>query len=473
MDDRTTWRAGHAEHREALGPLVRALVLGESHEALEILREKAGRRRIARGRLATGAGCFLKHYPPGQSHHRVRDALKQWIDLTPAAREFAALRRLHAAGIGVPEPLAYYRFPNGERVLVTRLLEGEPLRRAIDRPPTERRHLLEAVGRLVARLHAAGFVHRDLHRGNVWVTPDGPVLLDCPAVLPLRLRWLRRQDLGKLDASLARWLSLADRVRLRAAALAVVRPFSPDARRKIRALGDASDERRRTHLRSRTRRALRPGRLYARLLSAAGRGMRLRTVDEAILRTAIDGREDAGASLGVMRFPGRALPTWGPGSSPARRMWLAGQGLRARGIGAPPVLAFVEERRLGRVARSAVVLEARDTANPAALGGPAPWLGAIVTLGAALRASGVAHERLSEAALCCAGEGELGLTELDAVRFPRRLGARERERIDEFVARQIEASGASAFEQEKAIARYAARTVFLPGGRTRITRPRS
>jgi len=96
-----------------------------------------------------------------------------------------------------------------------------------------------------------------------------------------------------------------------------------------------------------------------------------------------------------------------------------------------------------------------------------------VALGAALRASGVAHGRLSEAALCCVGEGELGLTELDAVRFPRRLGARERERIDEFVVRQIGASGASAFEQEKAIARYEARTVFLPGGRTRITRSRS
>jgi len=469
--DRAAWRAGSAEHRAALEPLVRALVRNEPHPELDVLREKAGRRRLARGRLPSGEACFLKHYPSGRGRHALRDTLKRVLDLTPAAREFWALRRLHAAGVEVPEPLAYYRLRSGERVLVTRLLEGEPLGRALGRCAPEQRTLIESVGRLVARLHAAGFVHRDLHRGNVWVTPGGPVLLDCPAVLPLRLRWLRRQDLGKLDASLAASLSLADRVRLRAAALGTSRPFTPEVRREIRALGEVSDERRRTHLHSRTRRSLFPGRLYARFRTSRGSGMRLRAADEAILRQALEGGGTEPGPLRVLRFERDAASRWRP--SPARRIWVAGQGLRARGIGVPAVLAFVEQRRWGRVVRSAVVLEALPTASPTALGGPAGWLREAVELGTAMRRDRVAHERLGEATLCRGAAGGLALVDLDGVRFPRRLSARDEERIDDFVIRLVAASDASPAEQEDAIARYRLRTRFLPGAPARIKRPRS
>ena len=77
----------------------------------------------------------------------------------------------------------------------------------------------------VTRIHEAGFVHGDLHSGNVLWTEAGPVLLDLQHARRSRSRRARNRDLGDLDYSLWRHASLADRMRLRAAALGVTPPF--------------------------------------------------------------------------------------------------------------------------------------------------------------------------------------------------------------------------------------------------------
>jgi hypothetical protein len=272
--------------------------------------------------------------------------------------------------------------------------------------------------------------------------------------------------------SLADSLSLADRLRLRAAALGARRPFAPAARAELRAVGRASDARRRTYLRSRTRRCLRPGRLYAALRAAGARGMRLRECDEARVRRALS-TPQAGGDLHVLCFeagtPDRQ--TWR--GSPARRAWLAGHGLRARGIGAARPCAFAEWRRHGRLQRSAVVLEPTRPATPADLGGISNWLCAVVELGSALRRDGVEHAALARAELRLDARDALTLDGLEAIRFRRRLSPRECARIDDRVASWLAASEAPAAERESALARYAARTRFLPGPPARVRPERS
>jgi tRNA A-37 threonylcarbamoyl transferase component Bud32 len=435
------WLARGADG-EALAEAVRTLLSGGA--GVEVVREKPGRRRLARATLASGERCFLKQIAADR-----RDAWRRPLGLTPAQRELRMLRRLAQAGVRVPEALAHFTGADGAQVLVTRFLDGEPLADALRRPPRERRALIARVGELVASLHAAGVAHRDLHRENVWVTRAGPVLLDLQQAVALSARALRLRDLGELDASLAPLLSKADRIRLRAAATGLARPYGARARRELRAVGRAARARRRAHVESRTRRCLREGRLYARVSGASGRGMRLRTCAEQAVDAALGGPPRSGAEGRVLRYE-TAWP-WG---SPARDAWVAGHGLRARGIGAPLPLAFAERRRgLGVV--SQVWLEAFRDAHPE---DPVRWLAEVVDAGTALRREGVALG--SDAPWCRDARSALGPADLARVRFRRRLRAAEIRRIDDRVAELIAAAPTSEAEREAARRRYAARRRF-------------
>jgi tRNA A-37 threonylcarbamoyl transferase component Bud32 len=435
------WHGGNPRYSTALEPLVRSL-LGKG-DGVELLREKPGRRRLARAVLPSGEPCFLKHFV-GE-----RGSWKRRLGLTPAAREFRALRRLSGAGVPVPEVLAYFEADPGGEIVVTRFLEGEPLGAALGRPREARWQLLRQVGALVAGMHAAGVIHRDLHGENIWVTSSGPVLIDLQQALPLGTRSLRLRDLGELDSSTSPLLSLADRVRLRAACLGLSRPFQAQAREALRAVGRASRRRRRAHVESRTRRSLREGRLYVRFHCAQGRGMRLRSQAEDDLCRALETSPD------VPRFH---TPAWRPGS-PARDAWLAGHGLRARGIGAPLPLAFVERRALPGGVSSALVMEPcqalRWEARPE---DPEAWLDEVLDLGVALRRHHVAIA--GEAGLLRDGRGALGPDRLEQVRFRARLDPSQAQRIDALVDRAIAASGAAETERAAALRRYARRLAF-------------
>ena len=88
-------------------------------------------------------------------------------------REGSVLRKLKAAGVRVPEPLAYT--DEGEDVLVTAFLSDlTPLPEA-DRVPAG---LVEDVAMLLAVAHAAGLRHDDLHAGNLGLSDGLPVLVD-------------------------------------------------------------------------------------------------------------------------------------------------------------------------------------------------------------------------------------------------------------------------------------------------------
>lgn len=420
MRDRVRWLAGDPHHRSALEGAVRALAAGAPE--VEVLAEKPGRRRLARAELASGERVFLKHYPPYPPPTRgwLRAWCKRRLGFGPDSREWRMLVRLRRAGIRVPEPLAHVALPDGGRVVATRFVPGRPLAEALRCPARERRALLDAVGRLVGSAHAAGVVHRDLHIGNLFVGEDGPLLLDLQAALPSRSTRARVRDLGELDASLASRASRSDRVRVATAALDVTRPFDAPAREAIRSVARASRARARAHWRSRTQRALRPGRQYARVALREGRGMRLREVPEARVLALLSG-EVRDAGIAVQRFRahglGAVLAQWLRGS-PARLAWCAGQGLRARGIASERPLAYVESRRFGVPIRSVLVLECLPALDAGMVrADPARFLDALADLIAAMHERDVRHTALDRSALRRAPDGALALGQLTAVRF--------------------------------------------------------
>ncbi len=133
------------------------------------------------------------------------------LKVNPASREIYSAQYLRQAGVETPEPLAassarteWYATVAVEDALPgdqwhsQKLAAGDAGQQAIDRATT-------AMAELVARMHAAGVIHRDLHCGNILVTgqEDAPRL-----VLTDLHRLKRRMRLSRLarTANLAQLL---------------------------------------------------------------------------------------------------------------------------------------------------------------------------------------------------------------------------------------------------------------------------
>lgn len=488
------WRAGEEKLQRAL----ENILLAEDPEAAgyELTGERAGRRRLGRIRLPGGESLFLKHSFCAGHRHRWRERAKNALGLSTAEREAEALSRLARAGVAVPAPRALALLPGGDRLLATEHLAGRSLREALSGDVAERRALLAAVGDLVRRLHASGHVHRDLHGGNILVTPDGPVLLDLAAARRTRRRAARRRDVGALEHSLAELLSTADRVRLRAAAAGLHRPFDAAARRELRALSRASAARARRRAASRTRRALAPGRRFARLRFGNCRGLQLRALERSAVLAALaaDGAGDDSSAWTVMKSDGRSRVTAGPTAagrmvvklypggglarrladacrgSPARRAWLGGHGLQARGIAAATPYAYVEHRRFGLLVASAAVFEDLQELAPAdrcapPLASAEEVVDALAKLATKLHQSGVIHGDLKASHVYLRRGGprlEARLIDLEGVRFPARL--RDAQRLRALA--ELNASLPDRFDDAlrcRAFARYAAALPFRRG----------
>jgi tRNA A-37 threonylcarbamoyl transferase component Bud32 len=101
--------------------------------------------------------------------------------MTPLARldrEYAVTRALRAAGVLVPAIIAV---SPDVRVLVKEFVDGVPLSKAIGnpaRPGAEALSQVASYGRLIAKVHAAGFALGDAKASNVIVSPQGLYLTD-------------------------------------------------------------------------------------------------------------------------------------------------------------------------------------------------------------------------------------------------------------------------------------------------------
>jgi tetratricopeptide (TPR) repeat protein len=82
------------------------------------------------------------------------------------------------SGPGVACPDGTAPFPDGTPFIAMELVEGETLRRILDRPAPPRTLLLDIAIQIAEGLeaaHAGGIVHRDLKPSNIMVTPHGRV----------------------------------------------------------------------------------------------------------------------------------------------------------------------------------------------------------------------------------------------------------------------------------------------------------
>jgi hypothetical protein len=311
-------------------------------------------------------------------------------------------------------------------------------------------------------------------------------------------------------------------MRVRLAAVGALDLSTGAAQRALLAVERASEAHGRRYFRSRTRRCLRPGRLYRPLRLGEQRGLRLATFPEATVGEAL------AASRRALAVDERALAA-GPGDpvsprpasegeilkldhraritatraggrnvvvkevvksglgrrladlfrgSPARRAWRGGHGLRIRGIRAATPLAFVETRRAGIPVASTVILEDLRPARPASqfdpeAMGPESVLDEGCRLALLLHHRKVVHGDLQALHIYLERHGEglrSALIDLEGVRFPQRLS--DRQRIQALA--ELNASLADEWippaDRCRAFERYARALPFRMGSRRALER---
>lgn len=197
-----------------------------------------------RGRLKSlvvigepGQRVFVKRWHYNRLEVALRATLKFNYPTFDGLRELENLEALRAAGLRVPQPLAAGTTRRGLRCASFVALAELP-GAALSAGGYVPRELAADLGHLVARLHRAGFAHRDLYLDNVFHDPElGLGLLDCERVFRssgLRQRWVVK-DLAALQASAGPAWSWTDRLRVLRAYCGVPR-LTPEAKRLARAV---------------------------------------------------------------------------------------------------------------------------------------------------------------------------------------------------------------------------------------------
>ncbi len=168
--------------------------------------------------LNTSSGvqkCYLKRFTQPPFKQQFKNLLTGFA--TTAEVEFHWIRQLTGLGIATPQVVACGGRRNGFRevasLLLTAELRGESLekwlpRRAASLGRNMKRSLSQSLAALVAKLHNAGLVHRDLYMSHIFIAAKGESdinlsLLDLQRVV--RTRWRRWRwivkDLAALNYS--------------------------------------------------------------------------------------------------------------------------------------------------------------------------------------------------------------------------------------------------------------------------------
>ncbi len=182
-------------------------------------------RRTERGFRTLGAARVFLKQGPLRGKHRLRHGLRRAFGVSelPRLAEFANLAWLREHGFGAPRPLlagAYFRrgLPHHQFLLTEAVSAAPTLRELLEHGPRElRAHALDALAHDLARLHALGFVHRDLFPRNVLVQAleHGAriVFLDAWRGGPGRDLRGPAHDLGCFFLEGARWLDPHEQAR--------------------------------------------------------------------------------------------------------------------------------------------------------------------------------------------------------------------------------------------------------------------
>lgn len=290
------WHMPPDLRRRLLGPA--GLPLAEwLRDGTATIVKEGPHRAVYRVRLP-GLDCHVKH----NRLHGLRGGIRELIRPVKARREYALAAALHRRAISTPRPLAWGVEGGGLRPcaswLVTETVaDAGSLLNYLERelpqaPPAEhrrtRRRLAVALGRFLARLHAAGVVHRDFHPGNLllrfdaagspslWLLDLHTVSLGPPCHWPARL-----VNLSVLNRYFALRAERTDRLRCWRAYVAAA--DNPPPQRCVVELERMTEESNLRLWRSRDVRPLHTNRYFTRIRSAAVRGHFVRDLDRTVV----------------------------------------------------------------------------------------------------------------------------------------------------------------------------------------------
>ena len=467
MSTRPRWIAGDDRLRET----IEAAIVGGA--GCEIVHATA-RRRVLRLRIPHDGALALKHFRDRPSR-RITAGWKRALGHSAAAREWRALDELARRNLPAPLPRAHLLHGRDEWLAMD-YVAGRPLSELLRScAPADRRACIEQLGLLLRQLRIEGIAHGDLHLGNILLTEDAaPVLIDWQRSALTRSARAHDRDLASLEFSLARsGVGRADRLRLRQAALGTA-----SSRRALLAAGKRADAFASDHFRGRTRRCRTPGSGQTRISPLLGNGMRLRELDDETVAAALAAHDatlaqgganvlkhDERARVTRLQVGGRAIivkevvkgglgrrladPLRG---SPAQRGWVAGHGLRARGIGTAQPLAWIDVA--ATPARSLLLLS--DVSEQPCWASARPGelnVDAALRLLLALHRRGVDHGDLQASHLF--GFDVPVLIDLEGVRFRARLRDEARLRALAELNASLDESVLSTAQRCSVFARYA------------------
>lgn len=176
-DRRVSLRRGTAVVRGAAGADVAAVELIEAHTYVG---HRGSGHRFARGMELGGARVFAKGNPL-QGRAALRHGLRRRLlgRPLPRVREYENLRWLGARIFQVPRPFAaavwwHLGLPRYQVLVMEEVPDARPLDAVLpEEGGDDRTALARELGGEVARMHALGFVHRDLFPRNLLVLPRG------------------------------------------------------------------------------------------------------------------------------------------------------------------------------------------------------------------------------------------------------------------------------------------------------------
>ena len=260
------WKAGAPELKEAIAAALPSAIERDApvHQSPMRALYRLPLQKMADAATASPSAArevMIKLYTPRGGMRSLRDRAKKRIGRFAADREWNALAEMQRLGLAAPTPRARGRIQGGAEFVAMEVIQGEPLSVALDRETMRMDKagdpglaMLVRLSDSVHALHRRGFVHGDLHAGNIIASPDRLVLID----------WQRLRLLETDEARLADWARLCfslERTTKREGAAAELRNLAelgPE-------LDQAMTEFLADHQRGRVRRFHRPGRAWKRL----------------------------------------------------------------------------------------------------------------------------------------------------------------------------------------------------------------
>jgi len=111
-------------------------------------------------------------YVKTQVDYETRPAWRLWRKTPTFACEYRALQACHQLSLNVPEVVSFRTEERGAELVLAEIADAELLPEFIEHASAERaQHVLYELGRMVARLHDAGWVHGALAGAHCLVQP--------------------------------------------------------------------------------------------------------------------------------------------------------------------------------------------------------------------------------------------------------------------------------------------------------------